>query len=222
MDALRFEHATVRPQSILSTITRAWGLLLIGLLLGVFLPLRAGAQESPGVETLTAASVETNGRFGMAVAGGRDVNGDGTPDLLAGVFGESIDDKTRAGRVYLFSGTNGEVLRPLSSPNVQKNSWFGRAVAGGGDHTGDGTPDLLIGALGEGCAYLLDETDGTTLRTLTSPNDKKDGLFGAGVGGGTDVNGDGTPDLLVGAPFESLKGTSKAGRVYLFDLEGTP
>lgn len=280
MDASRFGHAIILSQFFPTTTTRARGLLLIGLLLGI-LPLRAGAQGSPGVETVTSPNVQENGRFGTALAGGKDVNGDGTPDLMVGALnrgdrksaskvylfsgadktvlrsftapnansagffgraisgvgdssgddtpdllvgaeGESIDDKRFAGQVYLFSGADGEVLRTFSSPNPKERGTFGSAVAGVGDFNGDGTSDLLIGAFGEKRVYLLDGTDGTTLRTLTSPNEKEDGSFGAALAGGMDVNGDGVSDLLVGALWESPESTKRAGRAYLFSgADGT-
>jgi len=43
--------------------------------------------------------------------------------------------------------------------------------------------------------------------------------LGQAVAGGVDVDGDGTPDLLLGAPYEDAGGTS-AGAAYLFSGAG--
>ena len=71
---------------------------------------------------------------------------------------------------------------------------------------GDGTPDLLVGAPNasgnQGRAALVSGASGAVLRTLTSPNAQADGFFGFSVAGPGDLDGDGTPDLVVGATDE--------------------
>jgi hypothetical protein len=90
---------------------------------------------------------------------------------------------------------------------------FGAAVAGIGDRTGDGQPDVIVGAPFEsvngtddaGRAYVLDSSDGAVLATLTSPS-LEDGRFG------TAVVGAGQP--VVGAPREDVGSNLRAGRVH--------
>ncbi len=50
-----------------------------------------------------------------------------------------------------------------------------------------------------------------------SPNPKREGWFGTAVSSVPDVNGDGRPDILVGAPGEISGGYSAVGRAYLYD-----
>ena len=47
--------------------------------------------------------------------------------------------------------------------------------------------------------------DGTRLRTLRAPSPQAGASFGAALAGVGDVNGDGVPDLAVGAPCQDLE-----------------
>lgn len=175
------------------------------------------------LQTLTSPNAQADGVFGKAVARTGDVNGDGTPDLLVGAYVESADDIFPAGRSYVFSGADGEVLQRLKSPTPEKDGQFGWSVASVGDVNSDGTPDLLVGARSEtadgsaraGRAYVFDGSKGRVLRALESPNAKTGGNFGGAVAGGEDVSGDGTPDLIVGADREDVS-KDRRGRAYLF------
>lgn len=113
----------------------------------------------------------------------------------------------------------------------------GWAVAFVGDQTGDGVDDLLIGATGggsgHGAAYAVSGTTPAPTSLATSawiltgaaPSD----YAGSAVSGGRDLNGDGTPDLLIGAEYNDT-GASYGGAVYLvygggsgvFDLSAAP
>jgi len=203
----------------------ARSLLGVGLLLAGLLPLRAGAQEVHLSETHTSPNPEVRGAFGGAVVESRDVDDDGTPDLLVGAPRESPGGTRRAGRAYLINGADGEVLRTFTSPNPEGKGRFGSAVAEVEDIDDDGTPDLLVGASREspsgarraGRAYLISGADGEVLRTFTSPNPERKGRFGSAVAEIRDLDDDGTVNLLVGAPRESPGGTRRAGRAYLID-----
>jgi hypothetical protein len=76
-----------------------------------------------------------------------DLNNDGYADLVIGASGE-IDDtaSVRTGRVYVFSGMDGSILRTLVSPEDDSGGEFGETVARAGDMIGDGYDDLLIAA----------------------------------------------------------------------------
>ena len=173
------------------------------------------------LRTLVSPNFETNGFFGFAVAGVEDVDGDGRGDLLVDAGRES-GPLNAAGRVYLFSGASGDLIRSLESPNPEDSGFFGNALAGVPDVDGDGRGDLLIGASEEdggapeaGRAYVYSGATGMLLNTLQSPSPQNLGLFGGSVAGVPDADGDGRGDLLIGARFES-GGDTEAGRVYLF------
>jgi hypothetical protein len=151
--------------------------------------------------------------FGAAVAGLRDINGDGKPDFAVGAPATT----SQTGAVYVYSGANFAVLFPLTGNTAGDR--FGAAVASAGDVDGDGTPDVLVGATGAGGtgkAYVYSGRSGALLRTMSG--ETSGDLFGSTVLS-ADLNGDGIPDLLVGAPG-ALSGT---GKVYAYSGEdGSP
>ena len=85
--------------------------------------------------------------LGRAVAGAGDVNGDGIPDILASGWIQS-DLGVAYGRVYVFCGLDGTVLKAVTS--FEAGDGFGYTIASLGDLTGDGVPDLLVGQFRDG------------------------------------------------------------------------
>ncbi len=176
------------------------------------------------LHTLASPNEQNDGQFGLAVAGVPDLDGDGRGDLLIGAL-ESAQGLLASGRAYVFSGATGAHLGTLTSPNIQGRSEFGTALAGVPDVNGDGRGDLLIGARGEddgftdsaGRAYLFSGATGQRLRTLKSANPTIAGNFGNAVASVADMNGDGKPDLLVGARYENAAfPLLNIGRAYVF------
>lgn len=147
--------------------------------------------------------------FGYSVGGVGDTNGDGVPDLLVGAAGDS----TLTGRAYLIDGATGTVRHHLVSPNAEPRGLFGRFPVGTDDVNGDGSRDVLIGAIGEDRAYLFGGADGDLIRVIESPSPAHDHFgYPAPIG---DVDGDGVADIAIGAPTDSLSGKSRAGRVFI-------
>ena len=133
-------------------------------------------------------------QFGESVSTAGDIDGDGTPDLIVGAPQGNASD----GAAQVFSGSNGDLLLDL---DVDSFGGFGTSVSGAGDVNGDGTPDLIVGAPGDddvGSAQVFSGTDGSLLFRFNGVNIDDD--LGISVSGVGDVNGDGTPDLIVGAP----------------------
>jgi hypothetical protein len=177
---------------------------------------------------LVSPNAEAGGTFGQwgEVSGAGDVNNDGYADVIVGAGWEDPGTSpTNAGRAYVFSGATGDTLYTLVSPNEQDWGGFGFWVSGVGDADADGYDDLVVGAPGEdpgaspewaGRAYVFSGQTGDTLYTLVSPNEQEDGVFGNSVSGAGDVDGDGYPDVVVGACWESPGGVEEAGRAYIF------
>ena len=96
---------------------------------------------------------------------------------------------------------------------------FGRVVSSAGDVNRDGFADVIVGTGGQddGRAFVFSGQNASVLFALSSPHEQFDGRFGESVSGAGDVNGDGYPDLLVGAHAEFPgKSPRQAGRAYLF------
>lgn len=152
--------------------------------------------------------------FGFSVSGAGDVNKDGTPDLLVGAFGYE-----GSGKAFVFSGKDATLLRTLQAPQRQIGAGFGWAVSSLTDVTGDGVPELLVGAYGqdgEGKVFVFDGHTSALLRTLTSPQPPSGSAFGWSVADAGDLNKDGVSDIVVGAPYSAGEQKTVQGRVYAF------
>lgn len=161
------------------------------------------------VRELRAPTSRAERYFGYSVGGVGDTNGDGVPDLLVGAAGDS----TLTGRAYLIDGATGTVRHRLASPNAEPGGLFGRFPVGIGDADGDGSRDVLIGAIGEDRAYVFGGADGDLIRVIESPSPAHDHFgYPSPIG---DVDGDETRDIAIGAPTDSLPGKSRAGRVFI-------
>ncbi len=113
--------------------------------------------------------------FGYRVAGAGDANGDGTPDVLVGAFGDD-DHGSASGSAWLFSGADGSVL--FSTYGETSGSCFGNALASG-DVNGDGFSDVLVGA----ATPYLNNTHAGTVRAYSGSCFGGLTLVGSGVAG---------------------------------------
>ena len=140
-----------------------------------------------------------------------DLDEDGFDDLL--VSNEHGDGFEHAsGSAYLFRGSR----TPLATPAVvfkgeHEGDGFGRWANAIGDITGDGHPDLAISAWwsdisgpSSGVVYIY--CGGPHLMTdpvLRIPSPGSGERFGTAVASAGDLDGDGLPELLIGAPAQS-------------------
>ncbi|MFZ5477243.1 MAG: MopE-related protein [Myxococcota bacterium] len=161
--------------------------------------------------------------FGGAVALAPDDDGDGYADLLVGAT-----ENGREGAAYVFEGplsatTTAWGARVFIDGTVGTNTSFGSEVAPAGDLDADGADDLVVsdpgadhGAWEQGAVYVfLGPAAGTYEATDADVILTGDGLedgAGVSVDAGGDSDGDGVPDLLVGAASWS---SSTAGSAYL-------
>ncbi len=156
------------------------------------------------------------------VAGVGDINADGYDDVLLGSW--TFDDATtNQGKVYLFYGGDGVDNKPddivdwSAVGNPVHVGRFGSAVTGG-DFNCDGNPDVAVGALGDGAAFVYYNT-GTALPTTPSwefQSTQPGGQMGTSITNAGNVDGSGCDALMVGEPYGNSGGPSQEGLVYLF------
>lgn len=189
-------------------------------------PISPGPQSAADIESTIVG--ENGELLGHSMAGSGDVTGDGLDDFVIGA--PYADDK--AGRTYVFSGIpTGEVTAFSTAQTTifgESNAdRAGSSVAKSGDLDQDGFLDLQIGAKYEatqgqhaGALYLLRGpfsatehhlgTDGYDAKLIAQgPYD----LLSRSSSGG-DFNGDGQPDVLVGAKLFGGAATN-AGAAYV-------
>ncbi len=193
---------------------------------------------NPGTAGVRFDGAAAGDGAGYSVAAAGDVNGDGRADVLVSARAADNNGRTTSGSVYLILGTANPVnldLANLGTAGVRidgaaAGDLTGTSVAGA-DANGDGRPDLLIGAnladnnarANSGSVYVVFGTASPAnvdLANLGTAGERIDGAAanngaGVSVAGAGDVNGDGSPDLLVGAPGAGNNGRAGSGSAYL-------
>jgi hypothetical protein len=161
-------------------------------------------------------------RLGTSVADIGDVTGDGIHDIVAGAPGDGH------GKVVLFSGADCSALYPCTDSNffylttTESYRRLGTTVSGIGDVDHDGIPDVLVGdplggfpdtdpfgRLFQGGAIVV--LSGATCRRILYEEPRFGSAFGSALAAYGDLDGDGTPDFVVGASGSFSFGSS--GRV---------
>ncbi len=166
---------------------------------------------------------DVGSQLGTSVAFAGDVNRDGTPDLIIGAWGVGPAG-SYSGSAFVYSGVDGSLLYEFFGISESDN--FGYSVDGAGDVDRDGYADLIIGAFdvktpggisGAGSAYVFSGGDGGLLFSITAP--EGDTRLGLSVAGAGDMNGDGFPEMLVGAPKDDPGGRPEAGSVHVIGID---
>ncbi len=188
------------------------------------------AISSPTIDNLSS-KVLTNptnasGFFGLVLASG-DLNGDGKDELVTGDSKASYAGSTNVGAVHVYSDPLSASDTPLTlwpPTSVPATQGFGAEVAVGnvGDTSGEGRPDLLVGAPlwsgSRGRAFLYFGRTGLPVDPTPIEFRGRAGVsvtnFGFAARILPDLNGDGLSEVLFSADREN----SVAGRgmVYLF------
>jgi hypothetical protein len=198
----------------------------------VFLLFLNGAGTVNSYSSINSPNKET-GNFGFSVGAVGDVNRDGIADIAVG---DPLHGNGGAIFIVFLDSAEMELSHTEISQEIgfgedvtwDENSRFGSSVAGAGDLDGDGVFDVAVGAAGfwssanfpgEMWVIFL-----TTLGTVKSYHrfggeswaidlDTAD-LFGTSASFFQDLNGDGTPDLAIGAAYDDDGGPSR-GAVWI-------
>ncbi len=184
--------------------------------------------------TLLNPEPEAFARFGQADADGislGDINGDGRPDIYVDSFlaDETSDGSApleNAGKVFLFDGATGELIRRLRDPRPAAGTTFGASNASAGDIDKDGRPDSLVSSRG-GNRGRVTVFGGLNLETVLTvfedPGDDQFGaLFGSSIASPGDVNGDGLPDYFISSRLADVDGVENVGTAYAFVSQAPP
>lgn len=188
----------------------------------LLLPLALVAGQIIGGDWTTHYQFDGNGggdHFGYVVAGAGDTNGDSFDDILVSAPYATYNGMTIAGSVYLYSGSDGSLLRQWNGSSA--NLWYGIACAGAGDVNGDGFADIIIGDPYNnwGQATVYSGLDGSVLHQL--PTSGWWPTFGNAVAGAGDVNADGYADFAVCASSADSGGISNSGTAFIYSgLDG--
>ncbi len=188
------------------------------------------ALAACGEMSLTSAYVEYQGtafddQAGRSVSAAGDLDGDGRMDMVIGAPHYNISTGVNEpGQAYVvLGGDTGAVSLDSAYAILTGEAAYdtaGMAVAGVGDQTGDGVPDLLVGApahnesrwADSGVVYLVsgDVSGDQALADVgvLLSGDCSNCNAGRTLDGGGDMDGDGAADLVIGAYYANNTGAA--------------
>ena len=174
-------------------------------------PITAGEERLTQAAAAAGAMFfgsEANGKAGK-VAWAGDLTGDGAQDWLTTSFGDM------GSSAFVFTGDQTGELNARDA--VASVNWHADDATGVGDVNGDGFDDLLMAAAEGDTTLLFGPLLGTVDDhgiSVVFPAEEADDYAGWRVACAGDTNGDGAPDMLIGAKSDDEAGTT-AGAAYL-------
>ncbi len=195
-------------------------------------PVDTGALGSGGFRIDGQA---TEDWLGLALAGGRDVNGDGRDDIVVGARRADNNGRASSGSAYVIFGRSatttidaaalGSAGFRIDGPAPSANGAAASAVALPGDMNGDGRSEVAVGVpflSAAGSAYVVFGKASTAVVDLAAVGAAGYRISGAtgdnlgiGLASPGDVNGDGRADLALNAILADNNGRTDSGSVYV-------
>jgi len=199
-------------------------------------------QKISGAAGGLLSPIEDWDNFGAAIAPLGDWNADGVPDLAVGASGDDDGGSDRGAVYLLMLHADGTVKSETKISDTQggftgtldDTDWFGSVIALLGDLDGDHIPDLAVtnrndddGGFNRGAVFVLFMAPDGSVKSHAKISDTSGNLraelddldfFGLALAALGDLDGDGRPDLAVGAPNDSDLGTAH-GAVYVLFLK---
>jgi hypothetical protein len=171
----------------------------------------------------SAESDQEDAHLGWSVAAAGDVNGDGFGDVVVGIPHLDGGGEDEGGAWVFLGGASGLGKRPAwTSAGEQSDGFLGASVSAAGDLNGDGYGDIVIGAPGAGGAdrgralvFLGTSSGPRRDAAWTFTGEREHAHLGHSVAAAGDIDADGFPDVVVGAPFCSRSGR-RAGVALVF------
>lgn len=182
---------------------------------------------------LQILGTQNGGQFGATLLGGNDLDGDGKPDLAASAWNAQDGSTSIVGAVFVFNGTTLVNRTTLNWTDADLSIWGNRI----GQHLGKdlsfahnlsvSSPRMLLTGnsadpYSGGGSVLGFNTGNLTCCQNRSASSPALFFYGAETGEGAgasvavgDIDGDGRPDLVIGAPLRDASSIFDSGAAYL-------
>jgi len=175
-----------------------------------------------GTELVSRLGDAAGQEFGLYVSGAGDLDNDGHDDILVG--GQFSNAVTAPLKVWAISGQTQDSLYTVTAPSLTTFHEYGSAMDGVGDLNHDNCDDFAVGANrynnNWGNVWVYSGKDGALLFDTYSIHAVRErtGIAVAGLG---DTDGDGGPDIGVGAiwaegPGDPTNDVNYRGAVYVW------
>ena len=155
--------------------------------------------------TLQAPTPQVKGTFGLPMAISGDI-------ILVAEPGATLDDKTYAGRAYIYN-SDGTLHATIQSPTPTLWGFFGVSLCFSGDTIVVGEPYADVEEMSNAGEVHLYDSDGNLLETLQSPEPFSEAKFGSSIDGSEGI-------FVVGEWYAKVGDTGQAGKAYIFDSDG--
>jgi hypothetical protein len=185
-------------------------------------------------------NLSSGDRFGSAITGIDDLNGDGVRELVVGANGHNSGGVERGAIWVLFMQSNGKVndQRKIApgdggfEEDLDDNDAFGSALTGIGDLDSNGVNDLAVGAPGDddggsdrGAAWVLFMRNTGKVESATKISSSNGDLdtnltdgdrLGSALAGLGNLDGNNADDFAVGMPRDDDDNNDAGALLILF------